>query len=91
MDFKVMMQSALGAALALGVSTNSVAGPSQVTAKTINKDGLEKCYGIVKSGFNDCGADIHACATQSAKDGDPNDWLYMPKGMCEKIIGGKTK
>lgn len=89
MDLKVIMQSALSAALALGVTT--VASATSQPAKAPTKEGLEKCYGIVKAGLNDCGADLHACATQSAKDSDPNDWLYLPKGTCEKIVGGKTK
>jgi uncharacterized membrane protein len=86
MDPKVIIQSALSAALALGVASSYAASPPKV-----NKEGLEKCYGIVKAGLNDCGADSHACATQSVKDSEPNDWLYVPKGTCEKIVGGKTK
>lgn len=89
MDPKVIIQSALGAALALGLSSSHAASPNQPSKA--NKEGLEKCYGIVKSGLNDCGADTHACASQSVKDSDPNDWLYLPKGTCEKIVGGKTK
>ncbi|MGE3319069.1 MAG: DUF2282 domain-containing protein [Candidatus Berkiella sp.] len=87
MDPKVIVQSALLAALALGVTTVNGAN----AAPKVNKEGLEKCYGVVKSGLNDCGAEIHACASQSAKDGDPNDWIYLPKGTCEKIVGGKTR
>jgi len=87
MDLKVIIQSALCAALALGLTSASHAA----TPPKATKEGLEKCYGIVKSGLNDCGADSHACAMQSVKDNDPNDWLYLPKGTCEKIVGGKTK
>lgn len=87
MDPKVIIQSALIAALALSGTTSFGAN----AAPKVNKEGLEKCYGVVKSGLNDCGADTHACATQSAKDGDPNDWIYLPKGTCEKIVSGKTK
>ena len=55
------------------------------------KPGFEKCYGIVKAGKNDCGTSGHACAGQSTKDGAPDEWIYVPKGMCEKIVGGKLK
>lgn len=89
MDPKVIIESALLAALALGVTTANAANTT--AANKVTKEGLEKCYGIVRSGLNDCGAEGHACATQSAKDGDPNDWIYLPKGTCEKIVGGKTK
>ena len=90
MDPKVIIQSALGAALALSLSSSGHASQPTLPPK-VNKEGLEKCYGVVKSGLNDCGADTHACASQSIKDSDPNDWLYLPKGTCEKIVGGKTK
>lgn len=54
------------------------------------KDGMEKCAGIVKAGKNDCGTSKHACAGQSTKDGDADEWVYVPAGMCDKIVGGKT-
>lgn len=89
MDPKVIIQSAMSAAL-LGMVTVSHAAASPMPVKPA-KEGIEKCYGIVKAGLNDCGSDSHACATQSVKDSEPNDWLYLPKGTCEKIVGGKTK
>ena len=52
------------------------------------KEGMEKCAGIVKAGMNDCGAKGHSCAGQATKDGDPNEWVYVPKGTCDKIVGG---
>ena len=45
-----------------------------------------KCYGIAKKAFNDCGANGHACAGQAAKDNDPNEWIYVPQGMCENFV-----
>ena len=53
-----------------------------------DKKGMEKCAGIVKAGMNDCGAKGHSCAGQAAKDSDPNEWVYVPKGTCDKIVGG---
>lgn len=55
------------------------------------KKDLEKCYGIVKAGKNDCGANGHSCAGHAAKDNDPNEWLLMPKGLCERLTGGSLK
>lgn len=52
---------------------------------------MEKCYGIVKAGKNDCGTATHSCAQQSTKDSDEAEWIYLPLGVCEKIVGGKTK
>jgi len=51
----------------------------------------EKCYGIVKAGSNDCQTSSHACAGQNKTDGEPDSWIYLPKGTCEKIVGGSTK
>lgn len=50
----------------------------------------EKCYGIAKAGKNDCAAKdgSNSCAGQAKKDASPNDWVYVPKGLCEKIHGG---
>lgn len=53
-------------------------------------DGKERCAGIVKKGMNNCSANSHSCAGQAAKDGDPNEWIYLNKGLCDKIVGGKV-
>lgn len=52
----------------------------------------EKCAGIAKAGNNDCGAldKSHACAGQASRDNDPNEWVYVPQGTCEKIVGGSV-
>ena len=55
------------------------------------KEGYEKCQGIAKAGMNDCGANGHGCAGQAEVDGDPNEWVYLPEGTCEKIVGGTVK
>jgi uncharacterized membrane protein len=54
-----------------------------------DKPGMEKCAGIVKKGMNDCSANKHDCGGSSVKDNDPNEWIYLPKGTCTKIVGGK--
>lgn len=50
----------------------------------------EKCYGVVKAGKNDCGskANNHSCAGQATVDGDANEWVYVPKGLCERLNNG---
>ncbi len=62
-----------------------------VNAAQAGKEGYEKCKGIVKAGMNDCGANGHACAGQAEVDNDPNEWIYVPEGTCEKITGGEVK
>lgn len=51
----------------------------------------EKCYGIAKSGKNDCGFANHDCGQTVTSDGDPAAWIYVPQGTCLKITGGSLK
>ncbi len=50
----------------------------------------EKCYGVAKAAKNDCAASGHACAAQAKTDGDAAEWLYVPEGTCERLVGGST-
>ena len=48
----------------------------------------EKCYGVSKAGKNDCAGAAHACAAQSSKDGSGKEFIKVPKGTCERLVGG---
>jgi uncharacterized membrane protein len=48
----------------------------------------EKCYGIAKKAQNDCSTASHSCSNEAKTDGEPTDWLWLPKGTCEKVVGG---
>lgn len=50
-------------------------------------DDMEKCYGVAKAGMNDC-EDTNATCDKSVIDADPNYFLNVPKGMCNKLVGG---
>jgi uncharacterized membrane protein len=52
--------------------------------------GMEKCYGVAKARKNQCGSSTHACATLAKQDNDPNSWIFLPQGTCERIVNGKT-
>ena len=52
------------------------------------KDQTEKCYGIAKAGKNDCAGAAHACQGQGKKEADGKEWVKLPKGTCERIVGG---
>jgi len=54
-------------------------------------DTLEKCAGVARAGKNDCGASTHDCAGKATKDNDPEEWVYVPAGVCEKIAGATVK
>jgi uncharacterized membrane protein len=49
---------------------------------------LEKCYGVAKAGKNDCAGGAHACAGQSSKDASTKEFIELPKGTCQRIVGG---
>jgi len=55
------------------------------------KPGMEKCAGIVKAGMNDCGTSQHDCGGLATEDNDPEEWIYVPEGTCEKIAGATLK
>lgn len=58
------------------------------TGKQQAKIEYERCAGIVKTGMNDCATSQHGCAGQAKEDYDPDEWISVPKGTCEKIAGG---
>jgi len=83
---KRALQLALGGVLAAGLVG------SAATAHAKPKwEGHEKCYGVAKTGMNDCGTSAHKCGGMAKTDGDPEEWIYVPKGTCEKIAGGSTE
>lgn len=74
-----LITTAFGGLVALGATASGLAA---------DKPAVEKCYGIVKAGKNDCQTVTSACAGTSKQDGQKDAWLYVPKGTCEKIVGG---
>lgn len=48
----------------------------------------ERCYGIAKSGKNDCATSSSACSGSAKQDSQKDAWVYVPKGMCQRIAGG---
>lgn len=77
---KTFTASTLAAVIAL-----SLGGTASAAEK--KADG-EKCYGIVKSGKNDCKTLSNACAGHSTEDAQKDAFLVVPKGTCERIVGG---
>lgn len=82
---KELLAIAAIAAFSSGMATTDTAHASDGAKK-------EKCYGVVKAGKNDCAnkAGTHSCAGQSTVDGDPGEWVYVPAGLCDKLVGGTT-
>jgi len=50
----------------------------------------EKCYGVAKAGKNDCAVKSlgTSCAGTATADGISDAFVFVPKGSCEKIVGG---
>ena len=81
MNKKVLIGSAIATALTIAAATSSFVVADEAA--------MEKCYGVAKAGKNDCKAGAGtSCAGTSTKDGQGNSWMYLPKGTCDKIVGG---
>lgn len=52
---------------------------------------MEKCYGIAKAHSNDCKTNNASCAGSATKDSQPDAFLFLPQGLCSKIVGGNLK
>jgi uncharacterized membrane protein len=50
---------------------------------------FEKCYGVAHAGMNDCFTARNSCAGTTVKDNEPDAWIYVPKGTCQRITGGR--
>ncbi|MES2663327.1 MAG: DUF2282 domain-containing protein [Pseudomonadota bacterium] len=74
--------------ISAAVLTSFIASASLMSTQVMAKEGFEKCAGIAKAGKNDCAANGHSCAGQAKKDSDVNEWVYVPTGTCDKIVGG---
>ncbi len=70
-------------AAAIAAATFASTIPAQAQRAT------EKCYGIAKAGMNDCQTHASSCAGTSKTDRQKDAWIAVPKGTCEKIVGGK--
>ena len=80
---QALMRTTLAGFIAIGLAAASGAALAA-------KGDTEKCAGIVKAGKNDCGTSKSACAGTSTADRDPEAWILVPAGTCERIAGGKV-
>lgn len=79
--------------LVASVLTAAICGPAVIQAQkpvpAPTNFKAEKCYGIAKAGQNDCAsAGSNSCGGTSKVNGDPNAWVYVPAGYCQRIVGG---
>ncbi len=74
--------TAIAALIAVGLASAS----SQAAS---DDDDREQCAGVIKAGQNDCATSRNACHGHVNVDGDPEAWIYVPKGTCDKIAGAR--
>lgn len=79
-----ILRNALSGLVAVGLGMSATAALAQ-------KGASEKCAGIVKAGKNDCGTSYSSCAGTSKADNDKEAWIYVPRGTCERIVGGRIQ
>ena len=84
MTSEQLIRSAIAGLIAAGVATAA-------TPALAAKGDTEKCAGIAKAGKNDCGTAVSSCAATAKADNDPEAWILVPKGTCEKIAGGRLQ
>ena len=77
----VIISTAIGSLFALG----------SLGATAADQAPVEKCFGVVKAGKNDCQTATSASAGTATRDGLKDAWIYVPKGTCDKIVGASLK
>jgi uncharacterized membrane protein len=89
------LTTAVGLALAIQAPTvraQGMANPPQIVKDNMarmEKDKLQKCYGINAVAKNDCAEGAHSCAGQATQARDTKSFVLLPAGDCSKIQGGK--
>ncbi len=93
------LSSAVGLALAMQAAPIQAQGKMDMSKMPqvvkdnmarMEKNKLEKCYGINAAAKNDCAEGAHSCAGQATKARDSKSFVLLPAGDCSKIQGGKT-
>ena len=85
------MRDSINAGILLAVAGAMVAAvAASVRHGELGSVERERCYGIAKSGMNDCANAVHSCAKQATVDSDEREWIAVPKGTCVRLAGGRT-
>ena len=91
------LTTAVGLALAMQAPTvraQGMANPPQIVKDNMarmEKERLQKCYGINAVSKNDCAEGAHSCAGQATLARDTKSFVLLPAGDCSKIAGGNLK
>lgn len=80
------------ASLVIAGSTVALAQGQRIpgTGAEADRPNDEQCAGVVKAGQNDCATSKNECHGHVKVDRDPEAWVYVPKGVCEKFAGARV-
>lgn len=73
--------AAIISVLALGALTLAMPASAQE---------MEKCYGVVQAGKNDCAGHGHTCQGQARTDGSDQEFILLPAGTCDRLVNGEA-
>jgi len=79
--------------LIAGAFAVTLAGTGTAAYAKDDANATESCYGVVKAGKNDCASadGRHSCGGKATMDSDGGEYITLPKGVCEKLVGGSLK
>jgi uncharacterized membrane protein len=77
----LILAAAIGGLVALSTTASAADAAAGAAPAT------EKCFGVAKAGKNDCASNGHSCAGQSTTQANGKEWIKLPKGTCERIVG----
>ena len=88
-----MKTKKIGSGLALAssilLSSSAMAG---VPEWANSGDVIEKCQTMdVRAGMNDCETSQHPCSALAPEDNLPEEWIYVPEGVCERMSNAVIK
>lgn len=83
MNKGLAIRAAVSSLVALGAGITAPA----LTAAEAN---MEQCAGVIRGGANDCATSTNACHGHVKEDGNPEAWIYVPRGTCDKIAGARV-
>jgi len=78
-----------GVILAVASSMLAAVAMSQRHGASATAVERERCYGVSRAGANDCANAVHSCAGQSTTGSDLREWVYVAKGTCTRLAGGR--
>jgi uncharacterized membrane protein len=89
---KTIVTNAIASLIAAGaIAASTVANAAKHQAPAAAAAATEKCYGVAKAGKNDCQTATSSCAGTSKTDNQKDAWITVPKGTCEKLVGGSLQ